>query len=248
VSPCRLQAHVDRHFEGTIAPADERVMREHLSGCPACRTHYERHLVLSQLDPAALPAEERMARGLGIGRRRRARVLPFVAASVAAAAAVALFLRGSSPTDGFEARGNVVLPPPSRIYVYDVPPGGAPALAGPSVSAHDELAFAYENGAGRSRLMVFGVDEHGDVYWFYPAYTSDREDPVAIPIETDSRRHDLPDAVRHHFDGGHLSVRALFLDAPVSVHQVEALLATHPTGPLPLSGVSESSTSLTIAP
>jgi hypothetical protein len=256
VTACTLRAHIDRHFEGTLSPRDERAMREHLPTCDACRSYYERHLVLSQLDPTALSAEERIARGLGLGRRpwalrlttlrhspRRAVV---TAGIVAAAAAIMLFVHKSPPSYDFEARGNVVQPPLSRVFVYDVPPDVPPSLAVDSVGARDELAFAYENGAGKSRLMVFGVDEHNHVYWFYPAYQRQNEDPVAIPIETDSRRHELPDAVRHQFDGNHLSIHALFLDAPVPVHQVEALLESHPTGPLPLQGVIESSTSLTI--
>jgi Putative zinc-finger len=247
VTPCTLRPHIDHHFEGTLSPRDERVMREHLPTCDACRDYYQRHLVLARLDPEALPAEERIARGLGLGRRSTlARVvsLPFAAAFIAAAAAVALYVH--ERPSGFEARGNLLHQEASRVFVYDVPPDATPALAVDSIGARDELAFAYENGGGKSRLMVFGVDEHNHVYWFYPAYENPAEDPVAIPIEKDSRRHELPDAVRHHFDGTQLSVRALFLDTPVPVHQVEALLGSHPTGPLPLQGVIESSTSLTI--
>jgi hypothetical protein len=255
VTPCMLRAHIDRHFDGTLSPEGERVMREHLPTCDACRKYYERHLLLARLDPSALSGEERIARGLGLGRRASwTRGLPLATAVIAAAAVIVLFVHRSSPSSpslspsrpDFEARGNVLEAPLSRVFVYDVPPDAAPSLAVDSVGASDELAFAYENGGGKSRLMVFGVDEHNHVYWFYPAYQHPDENPVAIPIENDSRRHELPDAVRHHFDGVHLSVRALFLDAPLPVRQVEALLESHPTGPLPLQGVIESSTSLTI--
>jgi len=248
---CTRNAYVDRHFEGRISPRDERVLREHLPTCDGCRAYYERHLVLSQLDPTSLSGEERIARGLGIGieRPRATRLLALSGALVAAAAAVFLYVHGRAAVpdhgEAFEARGNVVQPA-SRIFVYDVPPGAAPSLARESVGAGDELAFAYENGAGKSRLMVFGVDEHMHVYWFYPAYESPADDPVAVPIESDSQRHELPDAVRQRFDGATLQVRALFLDTPLPVRQVEALLESHPNGPLPLQGVIESSTSLTI--
>jgi hypothetical protein len=246
VTPCTLRAHIDRHFEGNLSPQDERVMREHLPVCDACRKYYDRRLLLARLDPTALPGEERLARGLGLGKPRTPGVLPFAAAIVAAAAAGLLFVPGRSPKPDFEARGNVIEPAVSRVFVYDVPPDASPSLAVDSVGARDELAFAYENGGNKGRLMVFGVDEHKHVYWFYPAYQRPDEDPVAIPIETDSRRHELPDAVRHHFDGSHLTIHALFLDAPVAVRQVETLLESHPTGPIPLPGVIESSTSLTI--
>jgi hypothetical protein len=247
VTPCTLRAHIDRHFEGTLSPKDEHALFEHLPSCEGCREYYDRHLLLARLDPEALSGEARLARGLGIGlgRPRSVRWLAF-APLVAAAAAILLFVHGRTAAPDFKARGNVVEAPPSRVFVYDVPPDASPSLAVDSVGARDELAFAYENGANKSRLMVFGVDEHNHVYWFYPAYQRPDEDPVAIPIEADSRRHELPDAVRHHFDGSHLTIHALFLDAPVAVRQVEALLESHPTGPLPLPGVLESSTSLTI--
>ncbi len=247
MSTCRLRAHVDRHFDGNISARDERAMREHLPGCDSCRWYYGRHLVLSRLDPRALTGEDRVARGLGLGRPRTPRVLPFTAA-VAVAATVALIAHQRSPTAGFEARGKVAPTPASRIVVYDVPPNGAPSRASESIGPRDALAFAYENGAGKKRLMVFGADEHGHVYWFYPAYEREDEDPRAIPIEADARRHDLPDAVSHSFDGARLSVRALFLDAPASVRQIEALLQRHPTGPLPLAGAIESDVSFTIVP
>jgi MFS transporter, DHA1 family, tetracycline resistance protein len=61
-----IRALVERHFAGTISQVEERSMRPHLPACESCRTYYERHLVLSRLDPDALAAEERLGRGLGI--------------------------------------------------------------------------------------------------------------------------------------------------------------------------------------
>jgi hypothetical protein len=57
---------VDRHFAGTISPEEERALRPHLPGCRDCRAYYQRYLVLARFDPAALAAEERIARGLGL--------------------------------------------------------------------------------------------------------------------------------------------------------------------------------------
>ena len=113
----------------------------------------------------------------------------------------------------------------------------------------DELAFAYENGPGKTRLAVFGVeDANRRVYWYYPAWTQPDEDPVAIPVETDGRRHELPDAVRQVFDGPLLEIHALFLDAPLSVRRIEALFEEHPAGPLPIPGAVESVTTLSVTP
>jgi len=247
---CNQRARVDRHFEGAISPKDERAMREHLPTCAACHAHYERWLLLSKLDPEALPAERRIARGLGLDRRSVPRILPVGAVTLLAAAAALLFfwVRAGSETTGFTARGAMSAAPSSRVFVYDVRPGEPAALAIGSVGKRDELAFAYENGAAKNRLMILGVDEHRHVYWFYPAWTSEAEDPVAVPIESDGRRHELPEAVRHHFDGTQLEIRAIFLDAPLAVREAEALVREHPAGPLPIPGAVESSVSFTVSP
>jgi MFS family permease len=66
----RVRELVERHFAGTILPVEERSLRPHLPGCDPCRDYYERHLVLARLDPEALSAQERLARGLGLRARR----------------------------------------------------------------------------------------------------------------------------------------------------------------------------------
>jgi hypothetical protein len=251
MSGCAEGVHVERHFAGTISPSAEHAMREHLSACASCLSLYRRHLLLSRLDPAALTPEERIARGLGFARQgvlRRVGVLGL--ASVAAAAAVLLVLRADWRTDGFSARGRVDAPvqPASRIFVYEIGPDGRPLPAGDSLKSGDELAFAYENGAGRRRLAIFGVDERHRVYWFFPAWTREADDPVAIPIATDSGRHELPEAIRHTFEGTHLEIRSVFLDDPLSVRQIEGLLERDGNGPLPIPGAVERSLSLAVKP
>jgi hypothetical protein len=248
MTACKGRALVDRHFEGTISPPEERTMREHLPTCEGCRAYYERWLILAKLDPEGISAETRIARGLGLGRRPLARVFPIgVATLVAAAAALVLFLR-VAPDTGFTARGAAHAAPASRVFVYEVRPGAPPGLASGTVGRRDELAFAYENGAAKNRVMIFGVDEHQHVYWFYPAYKTETENPVAIPIEKDARRHELPEAVRHDLDGAHLEVRAVFLDTPMPVREMEALVREHPTGPLPIAGAVEDSASFALSP
>ena len=249
MTDCTMRAHVDRHFAGTISPGAERVMREHLSTCDSCRGLYGRHLLLARLDPQGLSSAERIARGLGLRLRPKITAMR-VAAVTATAVAAALLLRIHSGTDGFSARGGVGGPAASasRVFVYEVSPGRAPALARDALRSGDELAFAYENGASKRRLVIFGVDEHGHVYWFHPAWTRESDDPVAIPIEADDQRHELPVAIRQPFDGEHLDIRSVFMDDPISVHQVEALLRKSPRGPLPIPGALETSLTVAVAP
>jgi hypothetical protein len=245
---CTMRTHVDRHFAGTIAPDAERAMREHMPTCDACRDLYRRHLLLARLDPKALPAAERIARGLGLrtGLGVVATRLGIVTAS-AAAAAMVLFRLHPSAEGGFSSRGHPdALAASSRVFVYDVPRGSPPTPAREVVQNGDELAFAYENGAAKRRLAVFGVDEHGHVYWFHPAWTREADDPVAIPIESAAGRHELPEAVLQRFDGERLEIRSVFVDDPVSVRRIEALLRNHPHGPLPLAGAVETSLTLSV--
>lgn len=243
------EKEIDRHFEGTISPASERTMRAHLPACAACRGYYERWLLLSRLDPEALAPEERIGRGLGLRARPSIVPLRLVSAGtalVAAAASVFLWAHAHSDTAGFTPRGGPPREGVSRVFIYDVHPGRPAALAAETITSSDELAFAYENGAAKNRLMIFGVDEHRHVYWFYPAWVAQADDPVAIPIEHDGARHELPEAVRHHFDGARIEIRSLFLDAPVSVSEVEAMIRRDPAAPLPIPGVIDTSAPLIV--
>src|SRR5690348_7744043 len=62
---------VDAHFAGNISPARERELRSHLPACETCRDYYERHLLLTALDPAANKPQDRLGVGLGIAPSRR---------------------------------------------------------------------------------------------------------------------------------------------------------------------------------
>ena len=249
MTDCTMHTHVDRHFAGTISPDSERAMRAHLSACDTCRTLYARHLLLARLDPQALLSTERIARGLGLRPRPRITAMR-VGLATATAVAAAFLLRLHSAGGEFSPRGNVVgfEAPSSRVFIYDVSAGKQPTLAQDALQSGAELAFAYENGAAKHRLVVFGTDEHGHVYWFHPAWTTEADDPVAIPIEAGGQRRELPVAIRQPVDGTHLEIHSVFLDEPISVRQVEALLRQHPRGPLPIAGAIETSVPFTVAP
>jgi hypothetical protein len=202
-----------------------------------------------------LPPEERVARGLGLraGSSPSAlgelRAIGSVGLLAAAVAAFVLLVRAHTASDGFTSRGTGAFAPPApQVFVYDVRQGASPTPAGDALQAGDELAFAYENPSAKRRLLVFGVDEHGRVYWFHPAWTRDTDDPVAVPIETDGARHELPEAIRQPFDGARLEIRSVFVDEPVSVRRVEALLQQNPHGPLPIPGAIETSRTLRVTP
>jgi hypothetical protein len=134
-----------------------------------------------------------------------------------------------SELGGFQARGSeptAVATETSRVFVYRIPRGGRPAPVEGRIGKDDELAFAYENRSGRSRVAIFGVDEHGHVYWFHPAWSSERDDPVAVSIALDGARHELTEAVRHDLDGKRLEIHALFLDRAATVREIEAMVGS----------------------
>jgi len=227
---CPRQDLVDQHFGGRIRPPDERALREHLPGCERCRGYYDRHLLLARLDPRAPDAETRLARGLGFGAAPPARSRLAWAVPLAAAAAVVLLVllwpRATAPPGGFQARGGAGdHGGATAILVYRVRPGGPPELLhdGDAIGATDELAVAYRNAAGRKRLLVFGVDESGRVYWYHPAWVDRAESPVAVPIEPGGPR-ELPEAITHRLSGSRLTIHGVFTDRALTVRQVEAAL------------------------
>ena len=232
---CTATHRVDRHFDGTLPPSEEHEMREHLPACTGCRARYERRLLLAELDPATLSAKDRIGRGLGLAKPAPIALAArwgAPATALAIAAAVLLFFgsRALRTQDSeFTARGGgggSEVATTSSVLVYRAAPQGKPSLAGDSIGARDELAFAYENASAKRYLMIFAIDEHRHVYWYHPGWSNPGEDPTSIPIETTPGVHHLHEAIAHELDGRELEIHALFTDSPLSVKTVERLLTT----------------------
>jgi hypothetical protein len=113
--------------------------------------------------------------------------------------------------------------------------------AGDVVHPGDELAFAYRNPAGKGRLLVFAVDEHGHVYWYHPGWSHAGENPTAVPISAEPGLHELPAAVLHKFDGERIMIHALFTDRELTVRQAAAAAPGRARGaePLVLPGATD---------
>lgn len=216
------------HFRGRISPNGERVMRLHLVDCADCRADYDRHLGLAVMDPsAALPAIDRLARGLGLPARRRAAPgwLAFAVGAAACAAALLAVGLGRSP-GGLQPRGGAA--PGSQLLVYDVANGKPAQSVVSELRPDSRLAFAYANIRHKQRLMVFAVDEGRRVYWYHPAWQRADDDPAAVEIARDDGLHEIPQAVAHRFAGRRLQLFGVFLDRPVSVREMEAIVARAP--------------------
>lgn len=239
---CLMTARVDRHFARELDPAGERAMREHLPTCAQCRARYEKQLLLERLDPDAAGPQARIASGLGIGGARPAlrAATPFMGALALAAAIAFLVMRPAGPGSGarldtgFAARGGAdsgAADESSYVIVYRGATDAGPSRAGASVRQGDELSFGYGNPSNKRYLMVYGVDEHRHVFWYYPAWSDPAEDPRSIPITAGP--HSLPDAIKHDLDGKQLEIHALFTDVPLAVKTVERQISGAPLGETP---------------
>jgi len=226
---CAERRLIDRHFVARIKPVEELALRAHLPDCARCRRYYEAHMLYAELTPGLA---ERLAAGLGVAAAPPAAAsewLPsrrtWLVTSVAAAACLALLATGEGvrrPERDFGVRGLASDGTGPALEIYRVTSDGATRPADGWMTAGDELAFAYRNPTGFARLMIFGVDDRGDIYWFHPAWTEATRDPVAVPIAAGVGPYELPEAIQHQVRGGRLRIVALFTNSAASVRALEA--------------------------
>ena len=104
------------------------------------------------------------------------------------------------------------------------PQGYQPVLD--RVQSDDRLAFAYSNRSEQfNYLMVFGVDDKGRVFWYFPAHLNPDGNPQSIPIEHTQETVDLPDDVRHKLQPGFIRIFSLFSVEPLDVQSIETQIA-----------------------
>jgi hypothetical protein len=252
-SACHARGLVEQHFGRRLRPTDERTLREHLPGCAPCRSYYERHLLLQRLDPKASASQERLGQALGLVRPP----FPTARAGAALAAGVMLAALGgmvarpmlAEDTGGFTARGGPTLTAAEPLRAYRIRAGAEPQPVEGELRTGDELAFAYQNPRGRKWLLIYGVDEHRNVYWFHPSWSHPEDNPPAVPAQAGPGLHELPEAISHDFAGKQLTLHGLLADERLTVRQAEALLkGRDPDEPLPLRGAVHSSLSVKVRP
>jgi RNA polymerase sigma-70 factor (ECF subfamily) len=157
-----------------------------------------------------------------------------------AAAALSLALVQPRVRDlGFTPRGALRPLAPSAasapaFFAYRIEPAARLEARGATIRPTDDLAFAYTNPSGYRRLLVYGVDEHRHVYWYYPAWSDPVADPHAIGVAPGVELRELPEAIRHAIDGRELTIHAVFLDEDTSVRAVEHWIADPRTAGEPL--------------
>jgi hypothetical protein len=72
---------------------------------------------------------------------------------------------------------------------------------------------------------VFGVDEHGHVFWYHPQWKRAADEPRAVAIEPTEEARELPAATRHDLDGERLTLYGVFTDEAPTVQEVERRIA-----------------------
>ncbi len=241
---CPMARMVQNHF-ALRSFSSEKLLLDHLPHCADCRKLYERFLLWERLDPKAIGPKNRIAKALGLQSRvsvSRLRI-PIVSFASLAVIAVLIFLSFRSPkydNQGFAARGySQTNASQNDLRIYRVSPGQPAVRIGHSFRADDELAFAYSNTLNKNRLMIFGLDEHNRIYWFYPKWTDASQNPSAIKIQSGGNKfHELPEAISHSFTGRKLRIFSIFLDFPITVREVEKLMEKG-KHPLPITGAIE---------
>jgi len=226
-----LRALVDEHFTVRLRADQEARLRAHLPTCPSCRSAYEAYQIAERLDPAAVPARERLARSLGFGAdtRGRTRVSGWMGATLATVGAAILLLvvapftgAGSKPVArGGRLDGAAAL----EVAAFRIHGGSQSTRIEHAVSANDELAFAYRNERAKAFLMIFAIDGDGRVLWYHPAWTRPADNPKAVPITAQVGFKELPEAIRQPLRGPRLVLHTLFMDQPLDVRTVEARVA-----------------------
>ncbi len=231
----KARSLIRAHFALYISPRDERQLRLHLTDCEECSSRYDRQLILASLDPTAAPAARRLAAGLGLKRRGGLGTLSLQLGFALAALAALVLLQVKKPAE-FAARGSEQSAQLAQVFVYRVQPGQTGQAVGSSMRASDELAFAYVNSAGFSRLLIFGEDEHGHVYWYHPAWSDGSQNPRAIAIGSGPELRELPESIAHELDGKTLKIHSIFTNADLSVRDVERLLKQRAAGQSGIDG------------
>jgi hypothetical protein len=235
--PCAFSKLVDSHFSGRIAPSAERRLRRHLDDCVACRGHYERWLVLAQIDSAVPSHEERLAVGLGLrspSQQIRARALG-VALTAALAGLGVVLVSGHAPAGALKLFEPPIPAPSSEaeFAVYRVGRDGAQSAllhAEAEIAPNQPLGFAYAKAAGTRHLMIFGVNERRRVVWYRPAVAESAENAPLLPISHGELLHELSDAFAQTLDEGTLRLFAVFTNREdLRVSEVETAVATAPS-------------------
>jgi len=256
---CISAKDLARYLVGEVTRSQAEEMDEHLASCAACRAELEemREMVgrigeptedVEQKDYMS-EVRDRIERGDRAFERRRRR-WPLIAGAGAVVVALVIagvfLLRPSGDGEEFRVKSDDPrIPERDRwvgIRAFRLQAPGAPVSLGDRLEKGEYLVFTYTNLGEKpyDYMMIFAVDEGGEVYWFHPAYTRAGEDPAAIEISRGVEAVELREKVRHDYPEGGLWIYGLFTNDPVRVSSIEPLVKGTPRGQrIPLKGCAQ---------
>lgn len=247
---CVNVSEVTRHMAGELSPEQAAAVEEHFARCERCAKLRDEMVAMAarlapdpqEFDDPDLAGEVMTIIKLGRAEPDRAPLsrprgyrtwllAPVAAAAVLALAVVAMDLWPiQHREDGlqFQARGGGEERPDRwvSLRVFRAQDTGyRPVLH--RLAPDDTLAFAYEDRSPQryGYLMVFAVDERGEVFWYYPAHVTEGENPQSIRTSESRGPVELPDQVRHDLMEGRLRIFALFSRQALDVVTVENVVA-----------------------
>jgi hypothetical protein len=270
------EAELLRYLMGEVTATRGAEIDHHLDECPRCASDLAemKAMVRGVADcdpeepPDLLPEVRRRIRQGSVAagpRRSRWPVLAFVAMAAVALLVVVPAVRDTREPVDEEPRAKAAAASGvgawvgMQVFRVDADDRAERLTEGSRLRASDGLVVSYANlrGSTFSYLMVFGIDAHGEVRWYYPAYADPAADPVSIPIARGVADMELPEKVRHALPGGPLVLYALFTTTPVRVSAVETVVvdllargSLDPASPRPLAieGAAQQTLTLEVLP
>lgn len=246
------QRAIDLLFVGQLPQDGLPQLYQELESCPRCAEHYRRHhraestLCEAGIEPSVLALarlEQAVIASTDAAWWRWLRNQRWLLAPAAAApAALVLLLLLSQPGNDrlaaddprmVAATGNAVelrprgeqRPRSSEIGIraFALDPGDRIAEPDAQVSMQSTLTFAYTNVAiGIGFLTLFGIQEGGQVRWYYPSYDGN----LSVYIEDNRVDEPLGDGIQLEVNHspGWLRIVALFTVSPLETEAVEAMV------------------------
>jgi len=237
---------LSQYFEGELSPKRSNAILIHIKGCSRCRTLF-RFLEesLSPNDHQLLDLrQKRLAKMLfseenlsqdptksiqcEVSFFYRIRKPVFITAALLGLFGIGLQSMHWVNDSEFREKSNQLLKPEAqvRFSVFSRNQHGKLEKQAPIIRNNQALAFAYTNSGQNpyKHLLLFGVDENYIIYWYYPAFLNDQENPSAYPISS-GVGIELKEEVSHHYEGRLLKIFGLFMKEPsLRVKAVEAFV------------------------
>ena len=202
---------------GRLSGGDRQVVEAHL-GCLLCREQVEA-LREHGAAPKKTRAVVRWSRSIGVIAAAAAVIFAFVLAPGDRQSTPTWTSRGPEDADtGFRA-----------TFL-----AGTRALqSGDTITTRARIQVRLDSvRLDDQNLLAFAVDEAGQVFWYYPAWSDASTDPLAVAIDRREANGGLPvEAIEHDLRSGSLRLTVLLSRDRLSVRTVEKMISERPITP-----------------